>query len=464
MSLEFLAPRRLYLEQQVQSFAEDASEIYWVSPDGDDGADGTEDAPFQTIQQAVDAAGPGDLVYVKAGTYAPFSVSNSGNYGNPVVISAAPGEERLAVIDGTGTSVRGLIYAKGKSHFIIHGFLVQNAPTDGIFVEGSDEGEYGVHIWGNGVDTTGNAGIYCCGLIMGSTPGVDEYRLFDLSVDGNEVTNTNFPDGGNECITVGGGLSGFLIRYNWVHTSEQYGIDPKLGAKDGEISNNIIHGIEKHGIYLDCAARALINIDVFNNTIYNCNNGIAVARESAREGSVPVIDDILIKDNVVRDNTQYGVMLYKHSRDIETGPFNDVRIASNSIYDNGSDGVRIAGIGGYATNLQIVDNHIYGNTPNINDQAGALTTGNVFDVDPRGLVLLDGAIPYPSPEGGTGGSGGSDSSDGSGDGTDAGGGSSDGGAGTTPGGPVEWSTEVQAGSGISVEVSVRIVTSPVGGS
>lgn len=42
---------------------------YWVSPDGDDNAAGTEQTPFRTVQHAADLARAGDTVWVKPGLY-----------------------------------------------------------------------------------------------------------------------------------------------------------------------------------------------------------------------------------------------------------------------------------------------------------------------------------------------------------------------------------------------------------
>ncbi|WP_438023987.1 right-handed parallel beta-helix repeat-containing protein [Sorangium sp. So ce233] len=42
---------------------------YYVATDGDDSNPGTIDRPFATLQKAIDEAGPGDLVYVRGGTY-----------------------------------------------------------------------------------------------------------------------------------------------------------------------------------------------------------------------------------------------------------------------------------------------------------------------------------------------------------------------------------------------------------
>jgi hypothetical protein len=46
-----------------------AGNTYYVSTDGDDSNPGTESAPWRTIQKAANSVGPGDAVYVHAGTY-----------------------------------------------------------------------------------------------------------------------------------------------------------------------------------------------------------------------------------------------------------------------------------------------------------------------------------------------------------------------------------------------------------
>ena len=43
---------------------------YYVSPVGDDAAAGTIDAPWKTLPHAVAAAAPGDVINLRAGSYA----------------------------------------------------------------------------------------------------------------------------------------------------------------------------------------------------------------------------------------------------------------------------------------------------------------------------------------------------------------------------------------------------------
>ena len=46
-----------------------AATTHYVAPDGSDTNPGTEEAPFRTVQQGTKHAGPGDTVYIRAGTY-----------------------------------------------------------------------------------------------------------------------------------------------------------------------------------------------------------------------------------------------------------------------------------------------------------------------------------------------------------------------------------------------------------
>jgi hypothetical protein len=79
---------------------------YYVSPQGRNTNAGTKAQPFATLAKAGEAAGAGDTVYLRAGTYREtLKPQRSGEAGKPVRFVAAPGEK--AVISGadalTGT-------------------------------------------------------------------------------------------------------------------------------------------------------------------------------------------------------------------------------------------------------------------------------------------------------------------------------------------------------------------------
>ena len=64
----------------------------WVSVDGRDSNDGSRDAPFGSIQAAIEAATPGTAVLVTAGTYREnVKVTSSGTEQKPIWIVSADG-------------------------------------------------------------------------------------------------------------------------------------------------------------------------------------------------------------------------------------------------------------------------------------------------------------------------------------------------------------------------------------
>ena len=337
---------------------------------------GAEDNPFLTIQAAVNAAGPGDTVYIKEGIYSQFDVRSSGEPGNRIVIESWRGNATRPIIDGQDQSGRGIIEINGQSHIEVRGLDIQNAHTDGIYIQGSVEGERDIIIDDNIVYHTGNSGIYAAGLIMGQTIPADEYRLFDIVISNNNVSRTNEPDGGNEAITVGGGVNGFEIFGNHVHNTEQFGIDIKLGVINGSIHNNLIHDIEHFGIYVDAASRAIKNVDIYDNVIYNARYGLVLARESDRDPTNPVIDGIRIYDNEIHSNQTFGILIYRHKWDSELGTFNDVTIQGNTVYNNGQYGIRLVDLD-WATQISLIDNIVYDNPTNVSNLIGADERGTI---------------------------------------------------------------------------------------
>ena len=83
----------------IATFTGTAALEIFVSPDGI--GSGTFDAPYGSVQDAVDAASPGDTIFLRGGTYAPeanIQISESGTEMAP--ISVRPYEGEAVIIDG----------------------------------------------------------------------------------------------------------------------------------------------------------------------------------------------------------------------------------------------------------------------------------------------------------------------------------------------------------------------------
>jgi hypothetical protein len=72
----------------------------WVAMDGSDDNDGSQSAPLASIQIALDAATPGDVICVGDGEYAGrVALTKSGTVDAPIVLRSSPGE-RARLLDG----------------------------------------------------------------------------------------------------------------------------------------------------------------------------------------------------------------------------------------------------------------------------------------------------------------------------------------------------------------------------
>ncbi len=94
---------------------------------GSGGGDGSPANPFKGLQTAADAAQPGDVFHIAAGTYSPFQLLTSGAPGQPIVFRG-PGDG-TAIVDGAATD-RGVVtlgeYDQTLGYVIVEGLTIQN--------------------------------------------------------------------------------------------------------------------------------------------------------------------------------------------------------------------------------------------------------------------------------------------------------------------------------------------------
>ena len=113
--------------------------VYYCDPEGnDDTADGSEAAPFRSLQKAVDKAVAGDVIYMNAGTYRYNTRINIPNIGAPnsgmIRIESRGGR---AVLDfagqGLGDANQGIRIT--GSYWHIYGLDIINAGDNGMLIE-----------------------------------------------------------------------------------------------------------------------------------------------------------------------------------------------------------------------------------------------------------------------------------------------------------------------------------------
>lgn len=123
-----------------------------MSPSGLDRNEGTCASPWRTLQKALDAARPGQIVVVRAGTYRErLLASHGGRPREPITLRAAAGERVVVrgqlkitashlrivglVLDGAGIASGGpLIYIAGVRRIRIERVEVRRGARSGVFV------------------------------------------------------------------------------------------------------------------------------------------------------------------------------------------------------------------------------------------------------------------------------------------------------------------------------------------
>ncbi|WP_370645154.1 nitrous oxide reductase family maturation protein NosD [Corallococcus sp. EGB] len=295
-----------------------------VSPNGDDGAQGTEAAPLRTIAMAVSKAGPGDRIRVLAGSYAERVVlGDNAKAGTANAKITLQGEGRPKLTPGSGS---GAAVQVRRPNWIIDGFDidVDRQPIFGVSFEGDVQGTVlansEVH---NG---TGGAGITLFNQAKGptvennnihdfvrTTGNKDSHGIvmqpasYDLTVRNNDIHDVSGdsvqclgPEGFSQLPPA----TGLVVENNHLFSNRENAVDIKT-CHDVVIRNNRMHHFQQ----TDTAkGEALVihysanNVLVEDNELYDAAKGIAVGGN--HEGPVP--QSIVVRRNRVHDITDAG--------------------------------------------------------------------------------------------------------------------------------------------------------------
>jgi hypothetical protein len=174
--------RTWYVRSAVQIFDPGpVTATYYVATNGNNNNAGSSNAPFATLAKAASVANPGNLIYVRGGTYnlsAQTSLSRSGTPAQPIRVRAFPGEQPF--FDCTTEPISSAGIQISGNCWQLQGLEVFNAGHNGIKITGSsnivercvvhESGDTGIHITGGSYN-----------LIL----NCDSYRNYDPPVGGN---------------------------------------------------------------------------------------------------------------------------------------------------------------------------------------------------------------------------------------------------------------------------------------
>lgn len=375
-----------------------AGRTHWVATDGDDGAAGTSEAPWATLQHAVDDATPGSTVLVRSGVYAQqVDVRVSGAPGRPVVLRNAPGEH--PVLDGSslevGQSFDSMISIEDQRYVEIHGFEIRGFRTDvsghnpvGILVTGASDH---ITIAGNTVHDMGST---FQGRVGGDAHGIAVYGnladhpIDDVTIRGNELHDLAL--GSSEALVVNGNVTGFAIEGNLVHDTNNIAIvaigyegtapDPSVdSARTGIIRGNTVYNVDSYGnpaygtdrsadgIYVDGGRDVLVE----GNVVHDVNIGMEFASEHHGRST----SFVTARNNLVYDATAIGIAIGGYDR--RRGFTEGVVIVNNTVV--GTDGVTL--LVQFDTRDNVIQNNIFvaGPTSEFVENPYAENAGNVVD-------------------------------------------------------------------------------------
>lgn len=251
-------------------FTVTGGKVWWIAPNGSDSAPGTQAQPMQNIAAAANVMSPGDLAFVRGGTYNVQNVeTGSGAPGAPLTFVGYPGETPLFT----------------QTLYIEGGYVTIDHLTFTNYIEY----DIGLDIWSTAHDVT----VSNCEVYGTKGQGVIVTGSHNLFVH-NSIHDNGMHFNKDHGIYVEGGYNTF--RYNRIYNNWDYGIQFYSGyttitGGNDIVENNLIYhnGYGAHSLGYTSTAGIILSWRHPNETVRNnvlCDNadyGIFVELEPGRQ-------------------------------------------------------------------------------------------------------------------------------------------------------------------------------------
>ncbi len=332
---------------------------WFVSPAGNDGAEGTFMSPLRSIQKACSLVEAGDTVTIRGGVYTlteQIRPSRSGEPGAWIVYRAMPGEE--VIIDGArlrevkrGEEMiafsrlqEGLVHIENVAYMKWQGITVRNSYAAGFLLCG------GSHVTFDPAreSPTHHIVLEGCASHRSYNSGIGVWYVDAVQVTRCTVTGANELDYRVEGVKAGSeapheaisvcGARHFEISYNHVHHCHKEGIDCKEMSRYGKVHHNRVNDVPRQAYYVDAWFGLLEDIELYDNVAHDCFWGFAISVE----GKGAELRNIRFHHNVICNMTASGLLFGMWGGN---NLRSDIHIYNNTFYRCGTPNVYSGGVG-----------------------------------------------------------------------------------------------------------------------
>ena len=333
MSLAF-AEKKSDLEELVVN----AGAAHFVALNGNDDGPGTAERPWATINHAAEKAEAGDTVVVRGGRYAlaaQVRPRNSGRSNAWITFVGYPGEESIldaqliprsslvhGGLDNGAFQIENVAYIRVANLTVTSshdaGFTVRDSSHVDL-INNSTRGTFssGIAVWDTNHEGKATDHI----RILGNT--ITEATTWDLAPP--DVPRRGEPP--HEALSIGGAVD-FEVAYNHVYDSDKEGIDIKETSKRGKAHHNLVHNVDRQGVYVDAWFGKLSDIKIFSNVIHDCQGaGLVLSVENGQS-----VESVEIHNNLIFNNEGSGLYFSRWGVD---NPRRNIKIYNNVFHHNG---------------------------------------------------------------------------------------------------------------------------------
>jgi hypothetical protein len=356
----------------VEDESKSNNNIFYVSPSGSNGDDGSSKKPWKTIQFAVDSIEDKATIIVKSGIYKE-RVLLLGDEDSNIYLKGENG----AVIDGSGLKPinrQALVAVHNAHNVTVENLELRNFKTArgreltatpvGILIDGTS---HDINITKNSIHNIEN--LSTCTESDGCGTGANGIAVYgdttttmtNLNFVGNEIFNCILSS--SEAFTINGNIDGFRVSNNYVHDNNNIGIDV-IGYEEDVCSictpenNRARNGIVRNNRSINNSTN--LSLGIFNsNPWYEGNDG------SAGGFYVDGGHHIIFEGNIASKNDLGFEFASEHAGKSS----NDILMVNNYIYNNREVGLTLGGYnqnptkegGGEAKNIMVYNNSFYKN-------------------------------------------------------------------------------------------------------